>query len=73
MEASCNSTAPMYLLHKDGCNTTCGLQSFKHGRNTRKPFLIPNIVKIDYELSAQQQTNHHTSGNNIMKINKYIN
>ena len=43
------------------------------GRNTRKPFLIPTIVKIDYELSAQQQTNRHTSGDNIMKINKYIN
>jgi len=28
---------------------------------------------MNYALTAQQQTNHHSSGDNIMKINKYIN
>jgi hypothetical protein len=27
---------------------------------------------MNYALTAQQQTNHHSSRDNIMKINKYI-
>jgi hypothetical protein len=62
VEASCYSTAPMYLLHKDGWNTICG-------RNTRKAFFTLNIVNMNYALTAQQQTNHQNSCDNIMKIN----